>query len=337
MTITVISPASGGQSLAPLAGGAGEAAGGEGGFGSLLGQLLAAGKGLTEPGAIPLLQADARGDMPLLTGADGQSILPPGTLPEGIQALLLQAEGKPRPQTEEPTASPESLLAALQAPVEDRSRQALGQIDARGMTTALTGTQAGAEAGRHDRELALLQNTTANLAAPLQTETGQPLHPSMAPPSATPQQNQVQAPLPELKTPLQDPNWSQEFGEKIIWMARNDQQQAQLNLNPAHLGPLRITLNMEGETASAMFTAATPEVRQAIEDAMPRLREMLANAGISLGHSQVGTQSQQQESMARQEQRPTRAPGDEAILEPAEAATLPVPIRRGSALVDLFA
>ncbi len=337
MAITVISPASGGQALAPLAGSVGEAAGDAGGFGSLLGQLLAAGKGLTELGGPPFLQADARQDMPLLTGTDGPSLLLPDSLPEGMQALLLQAEGKPRNETEEPAASPEALLAALQAPLENRSRLTLGQTDTQGMTTALTGPHAGAGTAQHEMELALLQNTPANLAVQLQTGADQPLHPTMAPTPATPQQTQLQAPLPELKTPLQDPNWPQEFGEKIIWMARNDQQQAQLNLNPAHLGPLRITLNMEGETASAMFTAATPEVRQAIEDAMPRLREMLANAGISLGHSQVGTQSQQQDSMARQEQRPTRPPGDGTILEPAETAAPPVPIRRGSALVDLFA
>ncbi len=335
MAITVVSPASGSQALSPLTGGASEPASGEGGFGSLLGQLLAAGKGAAEPGGLPLLRADALRDLPqlpLLTGLEGQPILLAGTLPEGVHALL-QPEGESRSGTEEEAATPELLLAALQAPVEERSPLLLRPSDAQGVSTGLAGTSAALQ----NAELALLQNGPANLAAQLQTEAGQPLHPSMAPAPVAQQQTQPQAALPELKTPVQDPNWSQEFGEKIVWMARNDQQQAQLSLNPAHLGPLRITLNMEADTASAMFTAATPEVRQAIEDAMPRLREMLANAGISLGHTQVGTQSQQQETMARQEQRPTRAPGDGAILEAAESPGTPVPMRRGSGLVDLFA
>jgi flagellar hook-length control protein FliK len=41
-------------------------------------------------------------------------------------------------------------------------------------------------------------------------------------------------------------------------MARNDGQQAELRLNPAHLGPLRISLHLEADKASANFLATTP-------------------------------------------------------------------------------
>lgn len=149
---------------------------------------------------------------------------------------------------------------------------------------------------------------------------------------------QAQSMTPDIRTPVQDPRWPQDFGEKIVWMARNDQQQAQLSLSPAHLGPLQITLNLEANKASAMFVAATPEVQQAIEDAMPRLREMLAGAGISLGQTSVGTQSQQEQQSASQDNRSlSQESGDKAILG-ADSNTLPpVASRQGLGMVDLFA
>ncbi|MDR2165490.1 MAG: flagellar hook-length control protein FliK [Zoogloeaceae bacterium] len=146
-----------------------------------------------------------------------------------------------------------------------------------------------------------------------------------------------------LGTPLFDPRWAQEFGEKIVWMAKNELQQAQLHLHPAHLGALRINLSLDAEKTSATITAvaATPEARQAIEDALPRLREMLSGAGISLGDAQVGTQSRQESAFATQYggARPAdvRHNGNTAILDHISDAVSAPGFRRGDGLVDLFA
>lgn len=144
-----------------------------------------------------------------------------------------------------------------------------------------------------------------------------------------------------IQTPISDQRWSQNFGEKIVWMARNDQQQAQLNINPAHLGPVQITLSLNGDQASASFASPHAEVRQAIEDSLPRLREMLSGAGINLGNADVGSQLPRQQS----EQSPrfsdgARFPGETAILpldgQPGTASAS-IPINRGRGMVDLFA
>jgi len=47
--------------------------------------------------------------------------------------------------------------------------------------------------------------------------------------------------------------------------------------------PYRISLSMSGDQANAVFISASPEVREALENAMPRLREILADAGVTLG------------------------------------------------------
>jgi flagellar hook-length control protein FliK len=157
-----------------------------------------------------------------------------------------------------------------------------------------------------------------------------------AAPNASPPQPTAAA--SGLQTPVYDPEWAQEFGEKIVWMARNDQQQARLSLNPAHLGPLQITLNLDADKASATFMASAPEARQALEEALPRLREMLAGAGISLGDAQVDTQSRQENaplSHERSESHPGNS-ADAAILDDNPLAERAVPVQHGEGLVDLF-
>lgn len=97
----------------------------------------------------------------------------------------------------------------------------------------------------------------------------------------------------DIPTPVQSPNWSSEVGTRVVWMARNNIQEAQLSVNPPHLGPIEITLSLKDDNASARFFSPHAEVREILEQALPRLREMLAGAGVQLGQSDVGAQSQQ--------------------------------------------
>ena len=161
----------------------------------------------------------------------------------------------------------------------------------------------------------------------------------------TAQTQQAQHPTPStnptVTTPLQDNRWAQDFSERIVWVARNDQQVAQINISPAQLGPVQITLNMNGDQASIAFASPHADVRKAIEDAMPNLREMLSTAGISLGQSNVGAQLQQQQrDTAAMFTNGNRSAGETAIL-PADSRSGSIstglPIQRGRGLVDLFA
>lgn len=140
---------------------------------------------------------------------------------------------------------------------------------------------------------------------------------------------------------IQTPAWSQHFGEKIVWLARNDQTSAQINLNPPQLGPVQITLNLSGDQASLAFASPHAEVRQAIESAMPQLKEMLASAGINLGQSSVGANlNQNPPENPFQSANGTRLTGENAILPANEKEALVGPsqaLQRGRGLVDLFA
>lgn len=148
-------------------------------------------------------------------------------------------------------------------------------------------------------------------------------------------------PPPAITSPISSPNWTQDFGTRVVWMAKHDQQVAQININPPQLGPIQISISISGDQTSAIFASPHAEVRQAIQDSLPQLREMLANAGISLGQANVGSQmpSQNREA-AYQFANEARSSGENAILSPdshASANPAGIPIQRGRGLVDLFA
>lgn len=90
-------------------------------------------------------------------------------------------------------------------------------------------------------------------------------------------------------------DWDKALGQKVVWMVQGAQTSATMTLSPPDLGPMQITLNVNNNQATASFVAHHPEVRHALENAMPRLREMLGDAGIQLGQSNVsaGTPDQQ--------------------------------------------
>lgn len=105
------------------------------------------------------------------------------------------------------------------------------------------------------------------------------------------------APVPalEITAPLGSPGWGNALADKVTWMSSQGNQVAELHLNPPHLGPLEVQLTVSNDQASAVFVSHHPAVRDAIEAAMPRLREMLADSGIMLGNTMVGAESFQQQ------------------------------------------
>jgi flagellar hook-length control protein FliK len=134
-------------------------------------------------------------------------------------------------------------------------------------------------------------------------------------------------------------DWNQALGQKVVWMAKGAEQTATLTLNPPDLGPMQVTVNVSNNQATATFVAHQPEVRHALEASLPKLREMLNEAGIQLGQSSVsgGTQSQQGSfDEARQGSSGRRAQSDDAIESAVHVSHVPTPAG-GTGMVDTFA
>lgn len=104
--------------------------------------------------------------------------------------------------------------------------------------------------------------------------------------------------------------WGGAIGEKVLWMANQNSQVAELHLNPPNLGPLEVRLTVANDQATAQFVSHHAAVRDAIETALPRLREMLADNGIMLGNTSVGAESFSQQQHASDQRGRDRSGGD---------------------------
>ncbi|WP_052444942.1 flagellar hook-length control protein FliK [Chromohalobacter japonicus] len=99
--------------------------------------------------------------------------------------------------------------------------------------------------------------------------------------------------------------WGQSLGQQVVRMAQRGDQQVELRLHPAELGPLSVSLKMgDQQQANLQFFSAHGAVRHALEAAIPQLREALADSGIALGETSVGEQDQFQQQSGEQQGEP---------------------------------
>ncbi|WP_198089240.1 flagellar hook-length control protein FliK, partial [Variovorax sp. E3] len=87
--------------------------------------------------------------------------------------------------------------------------------------------------------------------------------------------------------------WAPALGQQLARMSTSGHHTAELNLNPAGLGPLKVTLSIGDNQAQAMFVSAHESVRKAVEAALPQLRTSLSEQGITLGQTSVGADTRQ--------------------------------------------
>jgi len=97
------------------------------------------------------------------------------------------------------------------------------------------------------------------------------------------------APTVVLNTPFGQADWDQALGERIQWLASQKVQGAQVKLNPANLGPMEVRIQMQNDQASIQFTSHHALVREALEAALPRLRDMFEASGVQLVNVDVSS------------------------------------------------
>lgn len=237
------------------------------------------------------LDAGQRAQRPAETGAL--------TVPTAPQAL--------KPPAAEPPAMPQGIPAASAqrsdaAPVEwppaqraDSPRQA----EPAPQPAAADGTRANllAEGQVVPRVLAMPENALqGERPAAAATALLSQAAPSQSPATANVADSRAAGLIPGatgelIRTPVGEPGWGDRIGERVLMMAGSQTQQAEIRLTPAELGPVRVRISMEEGAAHVTFQAQHAVTREAIEAAMPRLRDMLAENGLSLGQASVGGDS----------------------------------------------
>lgn len=139
-------------------------------------------------------------------------------------------------------------------------------------------------------------------------------------------------------TPLSSPTWGDDFSQKVSWMITQKNQVAELHLNPPNLGPLDVVIKITDNQATALFTSPHAMVRDAVESALPKLRELMADNGIMLSNATVGDQSPRDreagDSSARNSGSMNRRDSEASITEAPASAPL---VRRHNGVLDTFA
>lgn len=145
-------------------------------------------------------------------------------------------------------------------------------------------------------------------------------------------------PLPTpINTPLHDAAWGDALSDRVLFMTGQKIHNAEIRLNPAELGPITITVAVDDGAADVTFTAKHAVAREAIELAMPRLRELLSENGLQLGNASVAEQGVDQDAKGRETQEAqdwNGVAGDVLVNNEAEQV---IPLRMPQGLLDTFA
>ncbi|WP_332419395.1 flagellar hook-length control protein FliK [Vibrio metschnikovii] len=106
-----------------------------------------------------------------------------------------------------------------------------------------------------------------------------------------------------------------EMAERIQMMMSKNLKNIDIRLDPPELGRLHIRMNMHADGASIQFTVTNAQARDALEGAMPRLREMLAQQGVQLADTSVQQQSSgQQQGYAAERGQSGHLSDDDTLL-----------------------
>lgn len=168
------------------------------------------------------------------------------------------------------------------------------KADAAGAQAALLGIAGGAKANAVAPEAQLLTDLIQPEQLSGEGKFEIPELPKTNEPSAL---RQADAALARpVQTPVGNAQWADEIGSRMTMMVEQGKHTASLRLSPEHLGPMEVRITMNGDQASVQFGAAHADTRNAIENALPRLREMFASQGLALTDANVSREPPRQQS-----------------------------------------
>ena len=255
----------------------------------------------------------AEGSLQPATAAN-QGSAPVTTAQSAVESAAAQSSVTTNATTQSDSAAAPVMVAPQQvlAQAESQGPQApLSTISAGIKQMEVTGTdevrkavslEVKPKAG--EAEKSLVAATSSGESSPSQTvqhgqnsQTQPQVADSRAPAAETTLRREPQN-LPHMKLASQEA--PAELHQKVNVMLAEKLQQAEIQLDPLGLGKMKIQIQMGSDSqANVHFVVQHGQTREMLEQAMPRLRDMLAGQGIQLGQTQVQQQSQQQQQQGQ--------------------------------------
>jgi flagellar hook-length control protein FliK len=253
-----------------------------------------------------------------------------------------------------------NVAATTEAPTD--SAEPAGMADA-GARDARSSTRRSAEAGRasaaeSQRAGAAQVTRTADGAqagdaqqtrfATLLRDAVDTINPALALAGAAPGANPSPLDAPTSSTRLMAPLHSSDFGPdlaaSVSLLAVDGVQSAELQLNPAEMGPVAVQIVLDGNQAQVSFQAAQAETRQALEQSLPDLAAALQGSGLTLSGGGVSQQAPRDQQAGNEpgntggaRERGGRSGGPVEAARVGSGGGAAAAARRSQGLIDTFA
>ena len=99
-----------------------------------------------------------------------------------------------------------------------------------------------------------------------------------------------------IDTPMKDSAWADALGSRVSWLLTRNIPSAELRLSPAELGTVQVQISVDDNTAKIAFSAGQAVAREALEAALPRLRDMFSDNGMTLADASVSDHKQEKQA-----------------------------------------
>ncbi len=146
---------------------------------------------------------------------------------------------------------------------------------------------------------------------------------------------------PELATgtipvPVSSPNWGQAMAQRVLWLASNGIQAAEMQLHPRELGPVEIRISVANDQTQVQFSSQYGVVRETLEASTQRLRELFDASGLQLLDVNVSDQSLSEQRRSGQEGEADATGRGVAAEDTGPLASPTIGTVSGAGLVDYY-
>ncbi|MEM9172482.1 MAG: flagellar hook-length control protein FliK [Pseudomonadota bacterium] len=214
-------------------------------------------------------------------GATGQlRVLPDGTKAQASQRSWTESVGIPK-RSGSDVLEP-IVTRTIPAEVETKSPVPVASM--------VQTRMADAQARQRARDELISATTKAHAAEAIDPNSTRSERPSVLPTLSSPTSPTGAEAVRStgLSLSMTHPNWGAQFAERVTWLVQGRATAAEIRLNPEHLGPIELSIEVDADEARIQFSAANAITRDAIEQQLPRLRELLEQQGMKLGDADIG-------------------------------------------------
>jgi flagellar hook-length control protein FliK len=134
-------------------------------------------------------------------------------------------------------------------------------------------------------------------------------------------------------------DFTNELKDKVMVMMNQKLQQIEIRLDPQELGNVNVKINLQNEQAVVSFTVQNQQAKEAFDQNLGRLKEMLAESGVDVGDANVEQENKQNDNEALADDHQQSGEGDIAENElSALSGTQTLNLVKGSSTgVDYYA